>query len=188
MAVAWRGHREESAARRIGEGTRAPALHRWVRSEGVAALPSFRPDRDAVAALGRVEAVPAAALRVYALEQWEAWPTVEMAARVVIIERGSREAICDAMGRILWRRAAVSQDDRAKALQMRATTYRTLTRRAERLLWRWLNRGGRQLLAGMASIKAERRLIDAVQGGDSLRGGRSDPHGFRASSWWKPDG
>ncbi|KGM54174.1 hypothetical protein N799_09840 [Lysobacter arseniciresistens ZS79] len=188
VAIAWRGHREESAARQIGEGTRARAMHRWVRSEGVAALPSFRPDRDAVAALGRVETVPGALLRVYALEQWSAWPMVESAALVVVAGKGSREAVCDAMGRILWRVAAVSQDERARLLGMRAATYRTHTRKSEALLWRWLDRGAGQLLAGMAAIKAERRRVESVQGGDPLRGGRSEPCGFRAECWWKPDG
>lgn len=172
VPIAWRGKREESAARKIDGGTRATAMHTWGRSASTTALPSFRPDRDALAALARVEAVPGALLRVFALEDWQAWRVVELAALVVITGKGSREAVCDAMGRILWRVAAVSQDDRAKSIGMRASDYRQLTRKAEALLLRWLDRGARQLLA-------------AIKGtGEPTHASGSDPCGFMRQGWW----
>lgn len=174
VGIAWRGTREESAARTIAGGTRAPALHGWSRAAGVAALPSFRPDRDAGAAMAQVERVPAALLRVYALEQWNQWPTVERAALVVITGKGSREAVCDAMGRILWRVAVVAQDDRARQLGMRAADYRKLTGRAEALLLRWLDRGAGQLLAALKGT------------GDPTHNSGSDPCGLRRVTWWNP--
>ena len=175
VGIRWKGTREEGAARSIDGGTRATALHGWSRAGGVAALPSFRPDHDAVAAMSHVEAVPAALLRVYALQAWHDWPLVERAALVVITGKASREAVCDAMGRILWRVAAVSQDERAKQLRMRASDYRALTRDAGRLLWRWLNRAASQLLAAMKGT------------GESNHRTRSDPCGSRAETWWHPE-
>ena len=172
VGIAWRGQREESAARGIQGGARAAAMHAWGRSATTTALPSFHPDRDALAAMGRVEAVPGALLRVYALEAWSEWPVVEWAALVCVTGRGSREAVCDAMGRILWRVAAVSQDDRAKSIGMRASDYRLLTREAEALLMRWLDRGARQLLGALKGS------------GDPTHASGSDPCGFRRHGWW----
>lgn len=184
VPVAWAGQREESAARSIAGGSRTPAMRRWSRSAAVVALPSFKPDRDAVAALGRVEAVPAALLRVYALEDWQAWPVVEMAAMVVVSGRGAREAVADAMSRILWRVAAVSQDNRAKDLRMRASSYRALTGEAEVVLRRWLDRGATQHLQAVAEIKQEVGLVERVQGARPVVGSGSDPNGMRACRWW----
>lgn len=172
VGIAWRGRKQESAARKIQGGTRAPAMHTWGRSATTTALPSFHADRDAIAAMGRVEAVPGALLRVYSLEDWRAWPVVELAALVCITGKGSREAVCDAMGRILWRVAAVSQDDRAKSIGMRASDYRQLTRKAEALLMRWLDRGARQLLAALKGT------------GEPTHASGSDPCGFRRQGWW----
>lgn len=183
VGIAWRGTREESAARSIGRGTRSPALHTWTRDRGTVALPSFRPDVDAVAALAGVEAVPAAWLAVYALEEWHRWPMVERAALVVITGKGAREAVCDAAGRILWRRAAVSQDDRARLLAMRASAYRQRTGNAERLLWRWLDRAADQFheqLRILKEIKRSHRL-------QSPRMGTRSPCGLRAETWWHPE-
>ena len=149
LGIAWRGTREESAARRINSSTNANALHRWTLAGGVVSLPRFYPDKHAIAAMFKVEKVPAALMRVYALEHWHDWPTVEHAALIVIDGKGAREAVCDAMARILWRKAVVPKDDRAKQLGMRAQSYRALTGKAELLLWRWLDRAGAQLLKAM---------------------------------------
>lgn len=183
VGIAWKGTREESAARSIGNGSRASALHAWSRDSGVSALPSFRPDRDAIVAMGRVEAVPAALLRVYALEAWHEWSTVEAAALVVIAGRGAREAVCDAMGRILWRVAAVSQDGRARALGMRAGDYRALPRKAEGLLWRWLDRAAGQFMDRLREIKRTRK----AWGLEEPRPDGRSPCGFKSETWWHPE-
>lgn len=182
VGIAWRGGREESAARSIGGGTRAAALHGWSRAGGKAALPSFRHDMDAVAGMGRVERVPAALLSVYALQAWHEWPLVEKAALVCITGRGSREAVCDAMGRILWRVAAVSQDRRASMLGMRAASYRTLTGDAEALLKRWLHRGACQYLDGVQALKETRKAV----GWNVRPFGSSEPCALRSETWWHP--
>jgi hypothetical protein len=175
VGIAWRGAREESAARSIRNGTRAPALHGWARDGGNVAIPIYYPDRDALAALSSVERVPAELLQVYALEHWHRWPLVEHAALAAITGHGSREAICDAMGRILWRVAAVSQDERAKRLGMRAASFRAATREAEAMLRRWLDRGARQLLRAMKG-----------SGPAQPRTG-SDPCGLARSTLWNKD-
>ena len=108
-------------------------------------MPRFYPDKDAVAAIFKVEKVPAALMRVYALEHWHDWPTVEHAALIVIDGKGAREVVCDAMARILWRVADVSKDDKAKQLGMRAASYRHRTQNAELLLYRRFDRAGAQL-------------------------------------------
>lgn len=172
VGIAWRGMREESAARSIENGTRAAAMHAWTRSGGTMALPSYRADTDALAALAGVEMVLGELLRVYALQEWHRWPLVERAALVCVTGRGSREAVCDAMGRVLWRVAAVSQDERAKLLRMRAADYRALTRKAEGLLSRWLDRGARQFLAAMKGTGAPQHRTG------------SDLCGLRRVTWW----
>lgn len=183
VGVAWRGTREESAARSIDGSTRARAMHAWTRAAGTTALPSYRPDPDVVAAMAGVEAVPCALLRVYALEDWQAWPMVEMAAMVVITGKGSREAVCDAMGRILWRVAVVPQDERARQLHMRAADYRALTRKAECVLLDWLDRAAEQCQDRLRQIK----LLKTEYGLKEKPAGRSDPCGLKVETWWHPE-
>lgn len=183
VGIAWRGTREESAARSIDGSTRARAMHAWTRAAGTAALPSYRPDPDVVAAMAGVEAVPCALLKVFALEDWQAWPMVETAALVVITGKGSREAVCDAMGRILWRVAAVPQDERARQLHMRAADYRALTRRAEAVLREWLDRAAGQLQDRLRQIKQARKFY----GLSDKRPTRCDPCGLRTETWWHPE-
>lgn len=152
VGIAWRGKREESAARAIGGCTRAPQLHTWARA-GKVALPAVRGDVLTVGAMAGVERVPAALLSVFALQDWQQWPLVERCALHVITGRGAREAVCDAMACILWRRATMAKQDRARELRMRSADYSGLVARADALLRRWLERGARQLVA---QLKPER--------------------------------
>lgn len=147
-------------------------------------LPHFRRDTMPMLAMAAVDAVPAALLRLYALEDMRGWPLIERAALVCITGKGAREAVHDAMARILWRVAAASKADRARELHMRGYKFLQLTNRAERLLRRWLGMGARQLLDAHRELQRHRRGNPLLQ---DCKGGRSDPCGLRRETWWHPE-
>lgn len=125
-------------------------LRSW-RTHTFVATPSFVPGYDALGALAiaKLEGPLEAILLLYAtgdVEQF--WPVVERFGLACVRDAFAWEALSDAMQRILYRRAAISQDARAKALGIRASGYRSATRDAESLLRKWL------LLASQRFLKA----------------------------------
>ncbi len=182
VAVAWRGSREESAAKRIGDSGRASAMHAWTRRAGAVALPSFRTDLVSVAALSGVEAVPAALLRVFALEDWQAWPLVERAIVHAVGVPHAEVAARDAMARILWRTAEVAKAARAKQARMRYASYIELTGRMERILLRWLRIGATQYMDTHKRLTHARKRLPCGPAAHA-----SDPCGFKRETWWRPE-
>lgn len=90
-------------------------------------------------AAARLTGPEEAMLRIYARQEWERWPALQRAT-VAGLEpcRYASQAARDAMARILWRRAEVSQDARARSLGVRSMEYRRVTKQAEALLRAWL--------------------------------------------------
>jgi hypothetical protein len=66
---------------------------------------------------------------------------IELAARIL--------ALNDAMERIMFRRASIPQDARAKMLGIRASGYRAATRAAEARLRSWLLTASRGFLGAL---------------------------------------
>ena len=108
-------------------------LRSW-RTHIFVATPSFVPGYDALGALamaklnGPLEAI----LLLYATGD------VERFGLACVRTAFASEALTDAMQRILCGRAAISMDNRAKQLGVRASGYRGLTRSVEVRLRRWL--------------------------------------------------
>lgn len=114
-------------------------FHHWKRCKGIAVMPRVRPHPNALGALAfaKLDGPLEDWLLLYALQDWHRWPRVR---RYAIACRPDPDAVDDAAQRILFRRAATSQDDRAKQLGVRAMDYRERTRTAERMLRAWLER------------------------------------------------
>lgn len=92
------------------------------------------------------------AIRLFALQDWSQWPCIEShVVSAMPFSFYSRTAACDAMSRILWRLAEVSQERRALQLSIRASDYRRATRHAESIIRGLLLTASISYLAALAS-------------------------------------
>jgi hypothetical protein len=152
-AEAW----QESHCLRAGTGTRPDRVRELVEwsARGGQATPLVRMDTALLGALSFAQLPPhlLAWIEVYALERWDRWPLVMRCALHVGLEA---QATADAAARILWRRAPVSQDDRARQLRVQAVTYRQATKRAERVLRAWLDDAQARVAAALGETDAHR--------------------------------
>jgi len=115
-------------------------LRSW-RTHTFVATPSFVPGYDALGALAmaKLDGPLEAMLLLYATGDVERfWPVVERFGLACVRNAFASEALTDAIQRILCGRAAISMDDRAKQLGVRASRYRGLTRSTEVMFRRWL--------------------------------------------------
>lgn len=152
LAISWRGQVTEHAARSIAGTRHLRRQQEWTKSRGVAAVPSYRMDENALAAISfaRLDGPMEAILLLYALgDVPRYWPTVKRFGLAGNPSWADDCAITDAMQRILCKTAAVAQDTRAKELRMRASSYRQLTHRYERRLIDWLHRAASRFLAAL---------------------------------------
>lgn len=140
--------RRTETLERADKAANVGEFHHWQRAKGIAVMPRVRPKRAALIALA--DANLAGPLKdwllVYALQDWGRWPRVR---RFALACRPGTAAIDDAAQRILWRTAEISQDERAKALGIRATAYRQSTRAAESMLREWLSRAAISFLKAL---------------------------------------
>jgi hypothetical protein len=154
LAISRRGQVTEHAARSIGGTRHLRRQQEWSKSRGVVAVPSYRQDSDAIAALSfaKLEGPLEAILLLYATgDVSRYWPTVKRFGLAGNPFWQDDCALTDAMQRILCGRAAMSQDARAKELRMRASSYRELTRSYERRLGKWLASAAGHFLTAMGS-------------------------------------
>lgn len=143
LAISRRGQVTEGAAKSIGGSRHVRRQQEWSKSRGVVAVPSYRQDSDALAALSfaKLDGPLEAILLLYATGDVNRyWPTVKRFGLAGKAAWADDCAITDAMQRILCGRAAISQDARAKELRVRADTYRSQTRNSEAVIRNWLNR------------------------------------------------
>lgn len=126
-------------------------FHHWQRAKGIALIPRLRPRRSALIALAdaNLEGPLEDWLLLYAIQDWRRWPRVRQFALAC---RPGEVAMDDAAQRILWRRAEVSQDRRAKSLSMNAEAFRKSTRAAESMLMDWLARAANRFLAALNPV------------------------------------
>lgn len=120
----------------------------WQSTRSIAVSPRSRMDTDALGALAlaQLKGPLRPWFELYALERWQHWPTVALHALACGLHPIATE---DAAARVLWRTAAVSQNDRANELGMRCATYRSLTSAAEVVLRDWLARACMQFLQAL---------------------------------------
>lgn len=101
-------------------------------------------------AAARLQLPEEAIFRLYAREEWQHWPILQKATVAGMAPCWyADQAAADAMARILWRRAPVSQDARARTLGVRSMDYRRATRQAEALLRSWLHGAALAYLAAL---------------------------------------
>jgi len=152
LTVARRGRVAEQAAWSINGSSKVKRQHRWSSSRAVVAVPAFRREDEAIACLSfaKLDGPLEAILLLYATGDTKRfWPVVERFGLACLRNAFAPEALNDAMARIMYRRAAVAQDDRAKQLGIRASSYRGATREAEAMLRRWLLRAAKDFLNAM---------------------------------------
>lgn len=177
LAVAHRGRVIEQAARKVGTATtKVRRQHAWSIHAGTVAVPATAADVQGMAALSfaRLTGPLYCLLRAFACESFGDWQRVEPILWRHCPSNNQLIAGRDAMARMMYRRAAVPMDDRARQLRMRATDYRTETGNAERVLRRWL-----LLAARMVNRSADYR---------PCMPGASQGNGLRVSTWWRPPG
>lgn len=147
-AIVRRGAVVEQAAKSIQGGARVRRQHRWSVSHAMVAIPQHRPDMGVLAALSyaKLSGPLEPLLYLYATGDAHYWAQAEPYAVACIKHPHGATAMRDAVQRILYGRAEISQDGRAKLLGIRAATYRAITKRCEAMLWRWLNRAAYQFL------------------------------------------
>ncbi|WP_090177108.1 hypothetical protein [Luteibacter sp. UNC138MFCol5.1] len=151
LMILRRGRTEEKAVRDNGK-ILIPAHRTWSSRHVQVALPRRGQDFGALAAFAfaKLDGPLEAMLMLYATgDVPRYWPAVERYALACVRSPFASEAVTDAVQRILCGRAAISMDDRARQLGVRATGYRRLTRRIERLMREWLRRAAGQYLAAM---------------------------------------
>lgn len=152
LTVVRRGRVTEQAAKSIGGSGKVKRQHQWSASRAAVAVPACRPDSDALGSLSfaKLDGPLEAILLLYATGDTERfWPVVERFGLACLRSAFASEALADAMERILLRRASLAQDDRAKQLGVRASSYRAATREAEALLRRWLMTAAGRFLAAL---------------------------------------
>ncbi|MGN6479886.1 hypothetical protein [Luteibacter sp.] len=134
---------------RDGDGKIAVRRLREWRYHPFTAEPVYNPVWDTLGALAiaKLEGPLEATLLLYATgDVHRYWPTVELYGLACLRNAFAWEALTDAMQRILCGRAAISKDDRARQLGLRASTYRQLTGRAEAMMRRWLTEAASRFL------------------------------------------
>lgn len=123
-AIARRCRVEEQAARSIVGSVRVRQLHRWSVSRAAVAIPQHRPDMGVLAALSyaKLEGPLEPLLCLYATGDPRYWSKV--APYALACSQGAHGAVAlqDAAQRLLFGRADVSQDRRAKELGLRASS------------------------------------------------------------------
>jgi hypothetical protein len=145
------GKVEEKAVRKDGHII-VPRVRTWSLRGGRVAVPRRSPDFDALAAFSfaKLDGPLEAILLLYATgDVHRYWPTVELYGLACLRNAFAWEALTDAIQRILCGRAAISKDDRARQLGLRASTYRELTGRAEAMMRRWLAEASSRFLAAL---------------------------------------
>lgn len=155
LAISRRGQVTEQAARSIGGSSHVRRQHQWSTSHGVVAIPSYRHDSDALAALSfaKLDGPLEAILLLYATGDVNRyWPTVKRFGLAASPFRFADEALTDAMQRMLCGRATISKDDRAKLFRLRASTYRHLTDRCEGMMRSWLTKAASRYLLTLSPI------------------------------------
>lgn len=162
LTIVRRGRVTEQAAKSIRGSGKVTRQHQWAASRTVVAVPACRPDSEALASMSfaKLDGPLEAILLLYATGDVKRfWPVVERFGLACLRSTFASEALNDAMARIMYRRAAVAQDDRARQLGIRASSYRGATRKAEAMLRRWLIRAARDFLnaieAGPKTVEAE---------------------------------
>ena len=153
LAVCTPGMVTEQAAWSVGGSRHVRRQRIWRQSAYRVAIPVCRPDYDALGALSlaKLDGPLEAILFLYATGDVERfWPVVERFGLACVRNAFASEALTDGMQRILCKRAAVSQDARAKDLGVRASVYRAATRNAEILLRRWLLTASGRFIAALA--------------------------------------
>jgi len=145
LAISRRGQVTEGAAKSIGGSRHVRRQQEWSKSRGVVAVPSYRLDSDALAALSfaKLDGPLEAILLLYATGDVNRyWPVVKRFGLAVRPGVFGEESLLDAMERLLcFRRSAKTPlDGRAKALGIRASTYRDEVKRSGAMLESWLQR------------------------------------------------
>lgn len=105
---------------------------------------------DAWHALGaaRLTGPEESVLRLFALQEWTRWPTLQQATIAGMAPCWyADQAADDAMARILWGKATMAKDSRARSLRVRSMEYRRATGQAEALLRSWLHLAALSYLA-----------------------------------------
>jgi len=151
LRILGRGKVEEKAVRKDGHII-VPRVQTWSLRGGRVAVPRRSPDFDALAAVSfaRLDGPLEAVLLLYATgDVHRYWPTVELYGLACLRSAFAWEALTDAMQRIMCRRAAISKDDRARQLGLRASTYREMTGRAEAMIRRWLSEAASRVLKAL---------------------------------------
>jgi hypothetical protein len=141
LAVCALGWVTEQAAWRVGGSQHVRRQRAWRQSAYRVAIPVCKPSHDALAALSltKLDGPLEAILLLYATGDVERfWPDVERFGLACVHGAFASEALTDAMERIMFRRASIPQDARAKLLGTRASGYRAATRAAEARLRSWL--------------------------------------------------
>ncbi|MFA5899708.1 MAG: hypothetical protein WC829_11415 [Hyphomicrobium sp.] len=175
MTVAHRGRVDEKASFAIVNGVRVRLVkrqHRWTAHKGISAVPMATPLVERIAALGflRVSKPALDLLIAYSCEDMAAWLRVEPHLHREIPTQHQLAAGRDAMARIMFRRAAVTQDERARQLGTRASGYREETAQMERFLRAWL-------VAAATAFNSQPNFKIA-------RAGASQGNGFRSQDLW----
>lgn len=145
LSISRRGQVTEQAAKSIGGTKHLRRQQEWSKSRGVVAVTSYRMDEEALAALGfaKLDGPLEAILLLYATGDVNRyWPCVERYGLATTNAMFAREALSDAMERVLClrRREKVPCDLRAKALGVRAATYRGEVLQCRVILMCWLER------------------------------------------------
>ncbi|MDQ0010531.1 hypothetical protein J2T07_002721 [Luteibacter jiangsuensis] len=124
----------------------------WRQSAYRVATPVCKPRHSVLAALSlaKLDGPLESVLFLYVTgDVGRFWPDVERFGLACVSGAFASEALNDAMERIMFRRASISQDARAKTLGIRASGYRAATRAAEVRLRSWLLMASRRLLVAL---------------------------------------
>lgn len=154
LAICRLGQVTEQAAWSIDGTKHLRRQQRWANCGGVVAVPSYRMDQDALAALSfaKLDGPLEAILLLYATgDVPRYWPTVERYGLAVRRAVFAREALSDAMAVVLClrQREKIPLDVRAKILGVRAASYREEVRRSRVLLAGWLERAAHRYMQGI---------------------------------------
>ena len=176
LTVAHRGRVNEKAfavvgGERVRLGTRQ---HGWTAHRGISAVPVAAPVVEGIAALSflRVGRTAVDLLIAYSCEDFGAWLRVERCLHRELPSRHALMAGRDAMARIMFRCAVLTQDERARQLKTRAESYREETAAAERFLRAWL------VTAATA--------FNEHPNYKPPKAGASQGNGFRSQDLWRP--
>lgn len=151
LPVVRRGKIVEGAARSIDGSGRARQQHKWVGSAKAAVMPCHRSSCDVSAALAmaKLEGPLEPLLLLVCCEDLRRWPEVERYAVASLRHPFGREAVTDAMHRILWRRSVLPLDQRAKVLGVRRERYARLRTLAEDMLRRWITEAAERFIESL---------------------------------------